>query len=360
MKNIGILGMGAYLPSSIRTNDWWPTDIVQKWLADKNRVINSASVMTNNWDQLPLEQRCLMAALMEFKNDPFDGSQKRHIMAADEKTSDMEIQAAKAALTNSGIQPNDIDFLLCQSTLPDTLSDPNSCTIHHQLNLKRSCYSQDMSGMCNAFLSQLYLAQSLICSGSAKYGLLIQSSGMSRLQDQENPMSPLFGDGATAVVVGAVGSNEGVISMINYTNGNLGQYLCNGIAGKNWYDEGKIKTFFANPTHGLRMISDAIKQSQTLLEQNLIEAKLDKAQINFYAGHQGVKWFRAATQKAMGLEHAATYDTFPVYASLVGANVPLVLYFAKENKLINKNDYIASFTPGTGVTATSTILRWVI
>lgn len=165
--NVGILGLGVYLPKEIRENNWWSEDIVTKWVDDKRRFSSAFELDSIDVEALSPEASLLIDALKELrcKSDIFEGFKKRHIMAPDEKTTNMEIQAALEALKNAGVQPSKIDFLITQSTLPDILYDANACIVHKALKLNSSCFSQEVSGMCNAFLQQLFIAQSLIRSG---------------------------------------------------------------------------------------------------------------------------------------------------------------------------------------------------
>ena len=171
---------------------------------------------------------------------------------------------------------------------------------------------------------------------------------MSHLLEREHPSSPFFGDGATAIIVGPTAHNQGVLSIKNYTNGGLGSYFTTGIPGKRWYEEGRIKTYVFNISSGPVLNFIAVEQSKALIEAALLESKLDKSSIQFYAGHQGMSWFRQVTQKAIGIEHAKTYDTFEMHASLVGSNLPLVFYLAHQNKLLKKGDKVVAFQSWIG------------
>jgi len=361
-NNLDILGIGLYLPTEVRENNWWSDDIVKKWADDKRRFSSAFELDALDLEDLSPEARILIEAVNKLKRttDTFEGSEKRYIMAADEKTSDMEIAAAKDALKNADLSPNKIDFVITQSTLPDILYDANACIVHKALNLRSSCFSQEVLGMCNAFMHQLFVASSLIKSGLAKYGLLIQSSGMSRLLEREHPSSPFFGDGATAIVVGPTTPNQGVFSMKHNTHGGLGSYFTTGIPGKRWYDEGRIRTYVLSIASGPLLNFQAVEQSKLLVEGALLEARLEKSEVQFYAGHQGMSWFREVTQKAIGIEHASSFDTFGMHASLVGCNIPLVLYHAVQKKLLNKGDNVAAFSPGSGMTASGMVMKWTI
>lgn len=361
-NNVGILGLGVYLPKEIRDNSWWSEEIVHQWIDDKRRFSSAFELDAIDLEDLSLEARILIEALNELRRNPdiFEGSKKRHIMAVEEKTTDMEIAAAKEALKNAGLAAEKIDFILTQSTLPDILFDANACILHKALKIKNNCFSQDVSGMCNAFMQQLFVAQSIVRSGTGKYGLLIQSSGMSRFLDKEHPSAPFFGDGATAVVVGPVSANQGVLSIQNHTHGGLGSYFTTGVPGKHWYEEGRIKTHILNVSSGPLLNFNAVEQSKILIESALLESKMNKSELQFYAGHQGMSWFRQVTQKAIGIEHARSYDTFAMHASLVGSNIPLVFYRALENKQLSKGDNLVAFSPGSGMTASGMVMKWTV
>ena len=355
--NIGILGIGLCLPKTKRTNEWWPENITQKWMADKDRSQVAALDIDLDSDAIPKEVRLLIEALKEYKDDPFDGSKVRYILEDDQNASDMEIQAAKEALENSGISPKKIDFILGQTTLSDKLNDSNMCLTQNALNIPNSCYAQDIVGMCNSPVSQLLLAQALIRSGEMRYGLLIQSSGMSRFLTQENPMSPLFGDGAAAMVVGPVPDGEGLLSIGNYTNGSFANYLMLGSPGQHWYDA-KVTTYFINPAEAVRVVVTGFVQGKSIIEAALAKANLKKEDVDFFVGHQGSAWFRRVSQKFSGLEHAKFFDTFPIYSGIVGVNMPAILYNAHKNKLIKKNDILATYAPATGFVGYSSVIKW--
>lgn len=68
----------------------------------------------------------------------------------------------------------------------------------------------------------------MIQAGRAKVALLIQSSGTTRLMSPEDPMSAWFGDGATAVIVGAVEPGFGLLGQSHETHGEYYEGLCAG------------------------------------------------------------------------------------------------------------------------------------
>lgn len=358
--NVGILGIGFYLPKQVRTNDWWPKSITDKWMEDKERTQIAVREIDLESDDTPEEIRLLLNAMSSYKNDPFDGSVKRYVMADNEKTSDLEIQAAKEVLQNTGISPKKIDFILGATTLSDKLNDSNACLVQHGVGIPKSVYSQDIVGMCNSFLSQLKIAKALIQNGGMKYGLLIQSSGMSRFVRKAHPMSPAFGDGASAVLVGPVDDGYGVLDVECETDGSFANYLMLGSPGKRWYEAGEITTYFYDPAKAIQVVIAGLASGRPMTEAALAKLKLRKEDVNFFAGHQGAIWFRRVSQKLIGLDKAKFFDTYPLYSGLVGVNIPATLYNASKEKIIKKGDIISSYAPATGQVSYSVLIRWTL
>lgn len=357
--NVGILGISAYLPPVVRDNAWWPAHITQQWQSEKIQM-NADFSAGYPLESLPRETRLVIEALNQQNKDVFAGARTRYVMPDNQKTTDMEIVAAKEALAISNLKASDIDFLICQTTLPDNISEANANVVHKALNLKADCFTQDVSGMCNGFLSQMQLAQAFIKSGIGKYGLLIQSSGTSRYLLQDNPISPMFGDGASAVVVGPASADEGLLAMHHYTNAQLSNFAVAGIPGKDWYDEGKIIMYIRQPEKGLLQFIKAIEAARKLVTMALKSAHLILSDIDFYASHQAAAWFCPVSQSAIGLEQATTLNTYPAYANISAVNIPLVLSLAQRDKLIRRGDKIAAYSVGTGLVATGAILTWLL
>jgi len=133
-----------------------------------------------------------------------------------------------------------------------------------------------------------------------------------------------------------------------------------GVKGKEWYDDGKLTAYENDPSVGFKTCLWSVAQSKILIEQALQKAKLNKNNIQFYATNQGTGWFRSVTQILAGLDQTKFYDTFQNYAGLIACNVPISLYFAYKNTLINKGDNIAIYTPGSGLQALSIIMSSAI
>jgi 3-oxoacyl-[acyl-carrier-protein] synthase-3 len=99
--------------------------------------------------------------------------------------------------------------------------------------------------------------------------------------------------------------------------------------------------------HGLEVVHEALDRAQ-----------LAPDAVDFYASHQATPWFRRVTQKYAGLEAARYSDTFEWTGHVSACNVPLSLVSGEREGLLKDGDVVATYAGGTGLTWSSTIIRW--
>jgi 3-oxoacyl-[acyl-carrier-protein] synthase III len=358
-KNVGIISVGAFLPDEIRRNDFWAPATAASWMQKWQERLPSMS----NWYED--DERAdsggiakVLTALMEIKNDPFQGSKERRVAPLDMPSSEMETRAAREALERANVSPSEVDMIVSYSSVPDYLTTPNACAIHHALGLPEKCFTFSLEAACNSFLLQLTLADKMIRGGQARYALLVQSSNFTRLIPPDQSPSPMFGDGATAVLVGPVAAGLGILGQAHHTDGRLHCALATGVPGKHWYDEGRNVFYANNLDLARRQIVVVADHSRQVVHEALGNAGLGVDDVDFYAPHQGTAWLRQVTQEFIGLKRARYTDTFPFAGSLSAANIPLVLATAQRENNLRSGDVVAMFGGGAGETWSSTVMRW--
>lgn len=353
---VGIWGVGTYLPAVVRTNDWWPEEVVAGWrervTGRLDRPAESAAEERTDGARLVLE------AMAELREDPFKGSRERRVMPDGMLTSEMELRAAQEALARAAVDPRDVDMLLSSTSLPDYWMVPNACRTHEALGLPKRCFTLQTEGVCNAFHMQLALARSHIEAGRAKVALLVQSSGTSRLVRREEPMSAWFGDAASAVVVGPVEDGYGVLGEHHETDGTYYEGLVCGTPNARWWESGAVHAYIVRPELSRRLLLETIHQSRAVIHGALADAGIAPGDVDFYAAHQGFAWLREVTQRLAGLDGARTVDTFAQAASVLGVNIPLVLATAEREGLLRDGDRVATYGGAAGAILSSVALRW--
>ncbi len=353
-SNVGILGVGAYLPPEVRTNAWWPESITRAWTEKR------AAGRAKRPEAKPATEGMarVMAATEAMKDDPFQGSRERRVMPEGMRSSDMELRAAKEAIERAGIDPQEIGLVLLHAAVPDYLVTNNACLLHHQLGLRPECLSMATDAACTSFVLQLALAEQFIASGRAKYALLVQSCGISRLLDVAEPVSPWFGDGSTAVVVGKVSEGRGILASAQRTEGSLYYGIVASVPQKAWYEEGRVLMYSADQAAAWRTFCEIADRGKEVCGHVLREAGHRPEDVNFFGVHQGTPWARTVTRDHFGLTAAKSVETFAFAASIFAGNIPLALSIGEKEGLLRPDDLLLTFAGGAGLTYGSTLIRW--
>jgi 3-oxoacyl-[acyl-carrier-protein] synthase-3 len=352
--NVGIWGLGVFLPATVRTNDWWPRSIVEGWQIRQSRRFTSLG------DQAELSPgaRLVLAATARYADDPFEGARERRVVDESMSSSDLGIAAAREALRDAGVAPGDIDILLVQSMVPDYHNTSDGCRIHEALGLPARCFTTTIDASCSGFLSQLAVAEGLIRAGIGARALLVQCAPMSRILRPEDPWSAAFGDAASAVVVGRVASDRGILAQAYSTDGTVHGGLVTGVPGARWHDPGAAFMYvedFGKARAMVMAIPDAVK---SLTERALADAGLQNGDVAFLASHQATDWFGEVMQGHIDLPNAKRINTFPWTTSLSGCNLPVVMSIARHEGCLKDGDVTVMISGATGMTAGAVVARW--
>ena len=353
--SLGILGLGVSVPSTVRGNDWWPRKVVQRWQEQARAAREKRPPVVP--DAGP-DTLAIVAAMEAEADDPFRGVVERPVAADHVRAIDLEAEAARRALANSGLAADDIGFVLGTSLVPDHLIVENLAALHHRLGLRSDCMTVSAGVTCSGFMAQMTLARALVGSGFASYGLLVQSSLMSRVLDWQAPYSPVFGDGASAVVVGAVEHPFGVRGNAQFTDGQYSEAVVAGVRGKRWFEDGSVTWFPNDAAHVRGMLFSAPRRASQSVAAALRHSELSPSGIDVYVGHQGTSWLPRVTQLACGLSEARRLESFAHTGSLTVANIPYLLARAAAGEELVAGDTVAMFSGGAGETYGAMILRW--
>ena len=355
--NIGVWGLGAYLPPTVRTNDWWPANIVEEWkIRHAKRVTRATKDVAD--EAVSDGARALLESAAAYADDPFEGARERRVMSDEMWPTDMQIAAARDAIAAANVDAGEIDFVLVQSTTPDYLV-PDGCRLQVELGLRRDrLFTLQTEAACNAFLQQMVVAEGLIRGGAFRCGLIVQCSVMSRHIRPEDPFSAWVGDGATAAIVGAVSPGKGVLAHAHATDGRFHGGVVWGVPGKRWYEDGRVVFYIEDQQKARGMILSLADETGPLVERALEEAGIRKDEVRFFAAHQGTAWLGCAVQRHLGLEHATRIDTFPWAGSLIGANIPLILATGEREGVLKDGDVVVAFSGATGQTVGAMVARW--
>jgi len=149
------------------------------------------------------------------------GIAERHVLTDGENLRDLSILASKRALEMAGLEPTDIDLVICASSTPDDLFG-DAPTIANELGCTSDTVAFDLVAACSGFLFGCVTAGKYLATPSSniKRALVIGADSLSRWVDWDDRNTCiLFGDGAGAMILEASPDEIGLLGMSSHSNG---------------------------------------------------------------------------------------------------------------------------------------------
>ena len=321
MMTTRIVGTGAYVPEQIATND------------DLARIVET----NDEW----IRSRT--------------GIGERRI-ATTETNSYMAAQAAKQALDQAGIAPEDVDLIMLATSSPDYCFPNGACEIQEQIGAVNAA-GYDISAACTGFVFALNTAHAFIQAGIYRTALVIGSDVLSKLLDwTDRGTCVLFGDGAGAVVVQA--ADRGVIGVKMHSDGTKGGVLTCGARTNGNFLLGKKPELGYMTMDGQEVFKFAVKKVPEIIKELLEENRTSLEEIRYFVLHQAN--YRIIESVAKRLK--ADISKFPAnmehYGNTSGGSIPLLLDEMNRKGMLAPGDKIVLSGFGAGLTWGATLVEW--
>lgn len=334
MKNSGILGIGLYMPETVVTNDFW----------DDKEFINLPSRKTR--------ESC------------FEGIVERRFFPEDMLPSDAETEAGRRALENSNVKPEEIDLVLVHSMVPDEIIPDNASLVQYKLGLQNAG-AWNMDTCCSSFVSMVISASSLIATGTFKKILIITSIFHSKIMDENDYLSVVIGDGASAVVMGEVSEGKGFLASHVSSDGyfhdafTVRERMPLAHSYKRHYEAVPFKNLMTtNPEKTREMGRRTIDFMTPVMLAALEKAGQKPYDIDFFLSHQPVYWAHDAWREALGVAEGKSYQTFSMYGNLASTSIPASMYHALQENKISDGDVVMLASSGAGENHAAAVLKW--
>ncbi|MBC8523254.1 ketoacyl-ACP synthase III [PVC group bacterium] len=126
---------------------------------------------------------------------------ERRICSEDVGTFELQSEALKQALENTGLQGSDLSLIICASVTSEMTCPSNACRVAAEVNAAPAG-AFDLVAACCGFVYAMNVADSLIRSGQYETIAVVGCDAMSKLTDrQDRGTSILFGDAAGAAIL---------------------------------------------------------------------------------------------------------------------------------------------------------------
>jgi 3-oxoacyl-[acyl-carrier-protein] synthase-3 len=266
----------------------------------------------------------------------------------------IEIDAAQRALAAAGLSSGQVELLICCSFLPDQVGVGNATPLAKALGLR--CAAWNVETTCSSALVALQNASALIRAGEYRNALVVVSCTYSRVADEDDTLCWFLGDGAGAFVV--TGAPPGA----SY------------VAGRARHTGETCSTFYyevvPDPVRGARIRMDCTPETGRILYETAepylrecCEAAVDAAgaklsEVDFFVFNTPTAWYADFCTRALGVPRERAVDTYPEYANIGPALMPVNLYRAASSGRLKPGDLVLLYTVGSISSAGAALLRW--
>ncbi|MBT8092021.1 MAG: ketoacyl-ACP synthase III [Gammaproteobacteria bacterium] len=283
------------------------------------------------------------------------GVERRHVVAEDQTTSEMCIEAAKAAIADAGVEPADIDLVITGTTTPDLIFPNVSTIIQHSLGIP-ACPAFSLEAACTGFIYALTMADKFIRTGDSRCALVIGAECITKLMDwSDRNTCVLFGDGAGAVIV-KPSDEPGLISCHLGADGQYRDLLYYPVGvskdlAKAGTDEASIQMT------GNEVFKVAVKTLGGIATETLQKAGIEQSELDWLIPHQANIRIIQATAKRLGLPMEKVILTVQDHGNTSAASVPMALDVGIRDGRVKKGQLILMEAFGGGFTWGSVLMR---
>lgn len=307
--NVGIIGIGRYLPERILTNKELEqmVDTSDEWIRTRT------------------------------------GIEERRIASDDMDTSDMSYLASVEALKDAGISAEDLDMIIVATATPDTPFPSVACMVQERLGAKNAA-AMDISAACSGFMYAVITGKQYIQSGDYKHILVIGAEKLSKIIDwDDRNTAVLFGDGVGAAVMGQVSEGRGILSFELGADGTGAKHL--------YQDEFLIM-------NGREVFKFAVRQMGESAINVIEKAGLTKEDVDFLVPHQANIRIMEAARQRLELPEDKMSVTVKKYGNTSASSIPLALVEELKDGKIKDDDVIVMVGFGAGLTWGAIALKW--
>lgn len=271
------------------------------------------------------------------------GIEERRIADETIDTSHMAYFAAKDAIEDAGIQPEEIDLILVATVTPDLPFPSVATKIQHELGAKNAA-AMDIAAACAGFMYGLATAKQFIDTNAYKHVLVVGVEKLSKVTNWEDRNTAvLFGDGAGAAIVSQVSEGRGILSFELGADGGGREHL---------FQKEYIEM------NGREVFKFAVRQmGQSAL--NVIEkAGLTKEEVDYLIPHQANIRIMEAARERLELPIEKMSKTIHKYGNTSAASIAISLVDDLKEGKIKDDDTLVLVGFGGGLTWGALCLRW--
>jgi 3-oxoacyl-[acyl-carrier-protein] synthase-3 len=279
------------------------------------------------------------------------GIKKRHLFPRGTCAFAWELggTAAQRAMQRAGVEPSEVDAIICATFTPDYFFPSTACKMQAFLKCDNA-FAFDISAACAGFVYGLATANSMIMSGQCSTVVLVGAEIISKtLNWEDRTTCILFGDAAGAVVIKATEKpGRGVLSTYLISDGTLGDILKIPAWG-----ERRVMEMNGNEVykHAVRMMQEGTLKA-------LQRAQIGLESVDLIIPHQANNRITKALAQHLGIPFEKVVSNIESYGNTSSASIPLALEEVWDRGRIGDGTTVVFTSLGGGIASGSAVVRF--
>jgi 3-oxoacyl-[acyl-carrier-protein] synthase-3 len=327
LRRVKVAGLSTYVPPRVLTND------------DLEKLVDT----NNEW----ILQRT--------------GIRERHIVEPGVATSDLAAEAARGAIAQAGLRPEDVGFLVVGTTTPDMIFPSTACVLQDKIGAT-GAWGFDLGAACSGFTYALTTGMQMVATGAHDHALVVGADVMSSIIDyRDRTTCVLFGDGAGAVVLSAADDGEpAIIDFAHEIDGSGGPALCMPAGGSRMpaSHETVAQRLHYVKQDGQAVFKFAVRKTEEISRRLLERNGLDASELDLFVSHQANRRIITAAAERLGLPDSKVVINLEMYGNTTAATIPLALADAVREGRLKRGDLVLLASVGAGFTVGAVLLKW--
>lgn len=323
---VGVAGLGCYVPEKRLTNQ------------DLEKIVDTS----DEW----IVQRT--------------GIRERRIASSDQVTSTLALAAARQALADANMAPDELDLVLCATVTGDQPFPATACRVGFDLGARRAG-GFDIAAACSGFVFASQMAAGMIQSGQARNILVIGAEILSRIMDYtDRNTCVLFGDGAGAAIYAPLertGRGEFLGGSISMEGGAEAVLAQPGGGSRHPASPSTIE----QRLHYMKMGGTKVFRFAVRVFAELVKGVIDRYgrdQIGVIIPHQVNQRIIESAMEQLGMSMDLVFSNIDRYGNTSAASVPIALREAYDAGRLQKGKLVVMPAFGAGMAWGHLLLRW--
>ena len=303
-------------------------------------------------------------------------------------SSDLAVEASRAALADAGMEADEIDYIVCATMTPDHYFPGSGTIIQQKLGI-RPLPALDIRQQCAGFAYGLQVVDALIRGGIAKNVLLVGSDVHTSLMpfsaqtfevlhgrdpgplpDEDfqwnsrfRHLLVLFGDGAGAMVFKATPAEEGrgILDSALYGDGGHRDILYvpgGGSQRRPFVSCDMVRAAETVPVmDGKAVFKLAVTRMPEATHQVLKRQGFGIQDLDLLIMHQANLRINEKAQQILGLPDDKVYNNIQKYGNTTSGTLPIAFHEARQKGMAPEGSLVAFTALGAGLHWGSVLMR---